>query len=223
MIPQNNQQRQQVWGTPVGSKVSFLPATVQTRTPVESHIQPAHPNSMTTALYTHFLTGTAVETGELKGMITDKHLTVIARCHLTDWESLVPFLGLTRARQQQIARSYPGDYSRQKQECLQVWREMKGAEATYQALITAAEEAENQLLADAVKDLCLSSSPAERSEIPTSRKDLSMVQRLVLIFLLFCSTTARATIAMYTSSPKLKLFNVSMYRVSSIINMYIHC
>ena len=91
-------------------------------------------------------------------MISDRDLAVIARDHLTDWENLAVFLGLTRARQQQIARSYPGDYGRQGRECLQVWKEMKGAEATYQAFIAAAVEARDQLLADAVRDRSLSLS-----------------------------------------------------------------
>ena len=115
-----------------------------------------------------------METGGLDRVISDRHLVVIARDHLTDWENLAVFLGLTTARQHQIARSYQGDYSRQKRECLQIWREMKGAKATYQALISAAEEAKDQLLADAVKDLCLSSSPAEREV--RYLLDLSMVQ-----------------------------------------------
>ena len=99
-----------------------------------------------------------METGGLNIMISDRDLAVIARDHLTDWGSLAPFLGLTRPQEQQIARSYPGDYARQGQKCLQVWKEMKGAEATYQALISAAVEARDQLLADAVEDLYLSSS-----------------------------------------------------------------
>ena len=105
-------------------------------------------------------------------MISDRHLAVIARDHIIDLQSLVPFLGLTCIEEQRIAKSYPGDYGRQKRECLQVWKEMKGAEATYQALISAAEEAENQLLADAVRDLCLSSSHdkiAEDGGIASSR------------------------------------------------------
>ena len=97
-----------------------------------------------------FLTGAAVETGGLN-RISDRHLAVIARDHLSDWGSLVPFLRLTRAQEQQIARSYPGDYSKQKKECLKIWKEMKGADATYQALITAAVEANDQLLADSVR------------------------------------------------------------------------
>ena len=103
-------------------------------------------------IFSLFLTGAAVETGGLNRMVSDRDLAVIARDHLTDWGSLVPFLGLTRAQEQQIAKSYPGDYGRQGQECLQIWRKMKGAEATYQALITAAVEAKDQLLADAMKN-----------------------------------------------------------------------
>ena len=103
-------------------------------------------------------------------MISDRDLVIIARDHLSDWEDLAVFLGLTRARQQQISRSYPGNYGGQKRKCLQVWRVMKGAEATYQALISAAVEAKDQLLADAVKDLCLSSHgriTEDRGETPS--------------------------------------------------------
>ena len=81
----------------------------------------------------------------LGAAISDRHLAVIARDHVTDWESLVPFLGLTRAQEQAVARSSPGDYEKQKRECLMKWKEVKGAGATYQALISAAEEAGNQL------------------------------------------------------------------------------
>ena len=48
-------------------------------------------------------------------------------------------------------QSYPTDYGKQKQECLAVWKEMKGKEATYQALIQAAEDAKAQNLADSVR------------------------------------------------------------------------
>ena len=102
-------------------------------------------------------------------MINDRDLAVIARDHLTDWGSLAPFLELTRAQEQQIARSYPGDYARQKRECLQIWKEIKGAEATYQAFIAAAVEARDQLLADAVRDLCLSPRRAEDTGETSSR------------------------------------------------------
>ena len=110
-----------------------------------------------------------METGGLNRMISDRDLAVIARKRLTDWEGLAPFLELTRAQEQQITRSYPGDYSEQKRECLQIWKEMKGTEATYQALISAAVEARDQLLADAVRDLYLSSRTAGDASETSSR------------------------------------------------------
>ena len=102
-------------------------------------------------------------------MISDRDLAVIARNHLTDWESLAPFLGLSIVQKEEIAKSYPGDYGMQKEKCLQVWKEMKGEEVTYQALISAAEEAKNQLLADNVKDLCVPSRGAEDAGKASSR------------------------------------------------------
>jgi hypothetical protein len=86
-------------------------------------------------------------------VVSDRDLAVIARDHLTDWENLQPFLGLSRAQKKEIARSYPGDYGLQKQECLEVWKEKIGREATYRALISAAEEARDQQLADNIRDM----------------------------------------------------------------------
>ena len=85
--------------------------------------------------------------------ISDRDLAVIARDYLTDWEKLHPFLGLNRAQKKEIARSYPADYGLQKQECLEVWKEERGREATYRALISAAEEARDKELADNIRDM----------------------------------------------------------------------
>ena len=85
--------------------------------------------------------------------ISDRDLAVIARDHLSDWENLQPFLGLSRVQKKSIANSYPRDYEKQKRECLEVWKEERGREATYRALISAAEEARDQLLADNIRDM----------------------------------------------------------------------
>ena len=90
-------------------------------------------------------------TGRLEEVISDEDVATIARDHLTDWESLRPYLGLSRPQQVEIRESYPGNYGKQKRECLEVWKETKGNEATYGALITAAEKAKDQQLADRVK------------------------------------------------------------------------
>ena len=82
-------------------------------------------------------------------MVSDEDVATIARDHLTDWESLRPYLGLSRSQQVEIRNS--GDYGKQKRECLEVWKETKGNDATYSALITAAEKAKDQQLADRVK------------------------------------------------------------------------
>ena len=80
-------------------------------------------------------------------------IAVIARDHMTQWESLRPFLGLNTAKNEEIARSYPANYGLQKQKCLEVWKEVKGGGATYRALISAAEDARDQQLADAIKSM----------------------------------------------------------------------
>jgi hypothetical protein len=50
-----------------------------------------------------------------------------------------------------IGQSYPKNYNQQKRECLQAWKEKNGKDATYSALIKAAEDAKDQKLADNVK------------------------------------------------------------------------
>ena len=88
--------------------------------------------------------------------LSDRDLATLARDHLSNWESLRPYLGLNHAQKEEIRRSCLGDYGRQKQECLEVWKETKGNKATYQALITAAKEAKEQTLADGVRALLIS-------------------------------------------------------------------
>ena len=87
-------------------------------------------------------------------VISDRDVAVIARDHVTHWRSLAPFLGVTRTKEQEIAMSHLGDYGTQKRECLYVWKEMEGERATYRAFIAAVEDAGNQQLAHAVRDLC---------------------------------------------------------------------
>ena len=88
----------------------------------------------------------------LEEVVSDENVATIARDHLTDWESLRPYLGLTRQQQIEIRNSYPS-YGKQKHECLEQWKELKGKKATYGELIKAAEKANNQQLADSVRDL----------------------------------------------------------------------
>ena len=53
----------------------------------------------------------------------------------------------------EIVQKYRDNYRLQKRECLEVWQEVKGGGATYRALISAAEEAEDQQLADAIRNM----------------------------------------------------------------------
>ena len=97
-----------------------------------------------------FLTG--IPAGRLEEVVSDKDVATIARDHLTDWESLRPYLGLSYTQEVEINKTHR-DYKKQKQECLQEWKELKGKEATYGAFIIAAEEAKRQQLADAVRGM----------------------------------------------------------------------
>ena len=88
--------------------------------------------------------------GRLEEVISDKDVAMISRDHLIKWESLRPYLELSRPQEKGICNTYR-DYEDQKRECLQMWKELKGNEATYGTLIRAAEEARNQQLADGVR------------------------------------------------------------------------
>ena len=85
--------------------------------------------------------------------VSDGDLAIIARDHLTDWKSLRPFLGLSPSQEAEILQSNRTDYEKQKFKCLSMWKEMKGNEATYCALIRAAESAKAQGLADGVRSI----------------------------------------------------------------------
>ena len=95
-------------------------------------------------------------TERLEEVISDKDVATIAS-NLTDWESLGPYLGLSHQQVVDIRNTFR-EHGRQKSECLQKWKETKRNEATYEALITAAEKAEEQLLADRVKASARASS-----------------------------------------------------------------
>ena len=90
-------------------------------------------------------------TNPLDQILSDIHIDEIASNYLTDWQKLRPYLGLNRPQEQQIRRSFPGDYKEQKREFLDVWKQEKGNEATYRAFIKAAQDARNKLLADNVE------------------------------------------------------------------------
>ena len=92
-------------------------------------------------------------TQNIDAVVSETDMAVIAREYLANWESLRPHLGLSRPKETSIRNSFPGNYEQQKQECLSVWQEMNGDRATYRALVTAAESARNQQLADKVKAL----------------------------------------------------------------------
>ena len=71
---------------------------------------------------------------------------------MTRWEPLRPLLDLTRPHEEIIRRSYP-NYQMQKIKMLEKWKEKKGDQATYAALITATKRAGNMHLADAVRKM----------------------------------------------------------------------
>ena len=85
-------------------------------------------------------------------VISDKDITNIAK-NISDWEALAMSLNISAPEMKQIRDSFPADVQKQGRECLQKWKVKQGRAATYQALITAAEEARDQQLADGVRDI----------------------------------------------------------------------
>ena len=94
----------------------------------------------------HILQGSSTS---IDAIVSDKDLETIARKHITDWESLCPYLGLNRTEKKHICNSYR-TYKAKCQECLELWKEKKGSGATYNELITVAKDVNNQQLADAI-------------------------------------------------------------------------
>ena len=89
---------------------------------------------------------------KLDDVISRKFLIIIARNYLNDWKKLAPFLNLSRQQETAIAKTST-DYDIQKQMCLELWQEKEGNKGTYNALISAAEEAKDKQLADNIKSL----------------------------------------------------------------------
>ena len=76
--------------------------------------------------------------GNLDAEICDEHLETISCEYLTDWQKLRPHLGLSYTREMEISKSAKDSYGDQKRSFLYAWKQEKGSEATYQALITVA-------------------------------------------------------------------------------------
>ena len=91
-------------------------------------------------------------TPTIDDVISRRSLAKIAK-KIIHWEPLGPPLDLTRAQEEEIKHKYRDNYRLQKMECLEVWQELKRGEATYKAFISAAEEADEEDLADYVKSL----------------------------------------------------------------------
>ena len=85
--------------------------------------------------------------------VSDEDVTTIAARYLTTWQDLTPYLGLDHTQAVAIRKTYFYDYDTQKREALYKWRQIKGDEATYRALITAAKKIPNMQLVGKVKDL----------------------------------------------------------------------
>ena len=102
-----------------------------------------------------FLTGPA----KLKEVVSEIDVAVIARDYMSTWESLRRFLDLTKPDEEAITRTYR-DYGKQKEECLEKWKQKKGKQATYGALIAAAKATKDTMLADGVSEMIGANVPS---------------------------------------------------------------
>ena len=66
--------------------------------------------------------------------VSDCHLELISRAHCTKWRRLPPYLGLANSVKDDIDRKSE-DESDKRYDFLIKWKEIKGSEATYKALI----------------------------------------------------------------------------------------
>ena len=87
---------------------------------------------------------------KLEQEISEEDIITIAR-RINDWEALAIYLGFSATEKNQIRDS--AHVQNKGRECLQKWKVEKGRAATYQALIIAAEKANDQQLADSVRDM----------------------------------------------------------------------
>ena len=74
---------------------------------------------------------------------------------MTKWRELAPFLGLSRAEENDIVDEYTGCPNLQKREALGKWKEKNGRKATYQNLIKIFHEEGRADLADKVEELSM--------------------------------------------------------------------
>ena len=92
---------------------------------------------------------------KLDSPITDIHIADLASM-LTTWEELAPYLGLTKADEQNIKRDYQGRHGLQKRQALQKWKSKLGSGpngATYRQLIIALCRISENEMAEKVKEL----------------------------------------------------------------------
>ena len=89
---------------------------------------------------------------KLDSPITDIHIQELSS-ELKSWEELVLYLGLTEAEEEEIRMDYQGRYGLQKREALRKWKQKLGKHATYGALIVALCCAQQNEMAEKVKQL----------------------------------------------------------------------
>ena len=89
--------------------------------------------------------------------ISDQDIAKVAT-KIQNWKHLSPFLDLNDVDQKEIENYSRGDYLEEKRAALCKWRQKGGKRATYEALIDAAREADNEDLAEYVQSLAQGSS-----------------------------------------------------------------
>ena len=111
----------------------------------------------------------------LDSIISDSHIEIIARKYLVNWETLRPHLScITEAQERNILTKQYQDDEWKRRQLLSLWKREAGNEATYRALITAAEESGDISLANNIRKLL-------QEEIPSAPSTGIILQSVLLI------------------------------------------
>ena len=78
----------------------------------------------------------------LDEIVSDVHVGDIARSHCSRWESLPPHLELDPIIVNDVKKDCPNDEQGRRRRFLEIWKERKGEEATYEKLIFALQAIE---------------------------------------------------------------------------------
>ena len=109
-----------------------------------------------------FLKELHVPASKLKLSCSEEHLARIS-LSITEWRTLAPFLGLTEAEEEAIARDYHDSMATQRIAVLRRWKGKSGSSATYKKLCKVFWQLDRRDLVEVVCRLLRGGSSSESS------------------------------------------------------------